>query len=165
MEQTPIASPLWDFALAAYAQPGVAQLCLDIQDRHGANVMLMLHLCHCARAGGLPESVADAALRMEPLERHLVSPLRHARRALSGAASALGSETLRAAARQLQRAELAAESLQCLRVDAPVGRGVDAAAARAVAEQALGEYFLLLGPASDWQRHCAASMAAAVFPG
>jgi uncharacterized protein (TIGR02444 family) len=158
------ASALWDFALAAYARPGVAPLCLELQDCHGANVMLMLHLCHCAASGIEPVDVRAERARMEPLEAHLVSPLRRARRALSAAASVLGSDGLRVAARQVQRAELAAEALQCLRVDAPSGAVFDAATARAAAALVLLAYFRLFGPEQPWQYTQAAALAAAVFP-
>ena len=158
------ASALWEFALAAYARPGVAPLCLDLQDCHGANVMLMLHLCHCASTGCVPEDVRTELARMEPLEAHLVSPLRRARRALSVAATALGSDALRAAARQVQRAEMAAEALQCLRVDVHSGSVVDTETARTAAGQLLLGYLRLLGPEQQWQHTQSAALATAVFP-
>ena len=33
---------LWDWTLRAYAQPGVPEACLDLQDRHGQNTSLLL---------------------------------------------------------------------------------------------------------------------------
>ena len=35
-------SGLWDWTLAAYAQPGVADACLRLQDQHGQNTSLLL---------------------------------------------------------------------------------------------------------------------------
>jgi uncharacterized protein (TIGR02444 family) len=158
------ASALWDFALAAYTRPGVALMCLDLQDRHGANVMLMLHLCHCASSGRVIGDVAAEQARMAPLEAHLVSPLRRARRVLSATAAALGSDALRDAGKRVQRAELAAEALQCRRVDVPAAAAVDPATARTVAARSLRAYFRLLGPDEPWQHTQAAALATAVFP-
>ena len=35
-------SGLWDWTLRAYAQPGAAEACLDLQDQHGQNTSLLL---------------------------------------------------------------------------------------------------------------------------
>ena len=64
----------WEFALARYARPGVAQCCVALQDEHGANVMLLLYCAWRAQGG---ECVRGAALRramarLEPLDGHLV---------------------------------------------------------------------------------------------
>ncbi len=155
---------LWDFALAAYGRPGVATLCLELQDLRGANVMLMMHLCHCAASGTQSPGIPEAAAAMAPLERHLVSPLRRARRVLAVAAEGLPSEGLKRTATRLLQAELAAERLQCLRVQIPAPGQCTAANARSIAERQLLFYFALLRPDGSWQRPAAASLAAAVFP-
>jgi uncharacterized protein (TIGR02444 family) len=41
----------WEFALARYARPGVAQCCVALQDEHGANVMLLLYCAWRAQGG------------------------------------------------------------------------------------------------------------------
>ena len=158
------ATALWDFALGAYARPGVAPLCLELQDRHGANVMLMLHLCHCATAGHEPGDPADVAAAMAPLEQHLVAPLRRARRVLSASADALGSEALRTSAKRVSQSELAAERLQCLRVEPVLARAACVVAPRGTAQRLLLAYFRYLGPHAQWQSPAAASLAEAVFP-
>jgi uncharacterized protein (TIGR02444 family) len=158
------ATALWDFALGAYARPGVSPLCLELQDRHGANVMLMLHLCHCATAGHEPGDPADVAAAMAPLEQHLVAPLRRARRVLSASADALGSEALRTSAKRVSQSELAAERLQCLRVEPVLARAACVVAPRGTAQRLLLAYFRYLGPHAQWQSPAAASLAEAVFP-
>ena len=35
-------TPFWDFSLAVYGRPGVAPACLALQQRHGADVNLLL---------------------------------------------------------------------------------------------------------------------------
>ena len=104
----------WEFACGRYARPGVAPCCVALQDEHGVNVMLLLYCCWRA-AGG--ERVRGAALhramaRVEPLDRHLLRPLRAARRTTRRAADALGSPALGAGADRLMQAELAAERCQ-----------------------------------------------------
>jgi len=155
---------LWDFALAVYGRPGVAPLCIALQDHHGANVMLIMHLCHCAAMGVDVVDVSEAAAAMAPLERHLVSPLRRARRVLAVAAEALPSEALTRAATRLLQAELSAERLQCRRVETPAPGKVPPDNLLSLAEQQLLAYFALLQPDGDWQHPAAASLAAAVFP-
>ena len=39
---SPQESPLWDWALKAYAAPGVQEACLQLQDGVGQNVPLLL---------------------------------------------------------------------------------------------------------------------------
>jgi len=42
---------LWDWAVAAYAAPGVAEACLHLQDAADQNVPLLLWAAWCARTG------------------------------------------------------------------------------------------------------------------
>ena len=49
----------WDFSLEAYARPGVAPACLDLQERHGADVNLLLFACWLSASG---RGALDAAL-------------------------------------------------------------------------------------------------------
>jgi uncharacterized protein (TIGR02444 family) len=42
---------LWDWAVAAYAAPGVAETCLHLQDAADQNVPLLLWAAWCARSG------------------------------------------------------------------------------------------------------------------
>ena len=35
----------WRFALGFYARPGVAPACLELQDRHGKDVLIALYCC------------------------------------------------------------------------------------------------------------------------
>ena len=130
----------WEFALARYARPGVAQCCVALQDEHGANVMLLLYCAWRAQGG---ECVRGAALRqamarLEPLDRHLVRPLRAARRAIRRAADALGSPALGVGADRLMQAELAAERRQAgLLADgaSPLRRRARARIRRAIARR------------------------------
>ncbi len=75
---------LWEFACRLYEAPGVRELCLELQDRHGVDVPLLLATCWLWRRG----VALDAARRAElgaacrPWQAEVVAPLRAARRAL-----------------------------------------------------------------------------------
>ena len=81
---------LWRFSLAVYAAPGVAPHCLDLQDKCGADVNVVLALAWAGASGRGTVVTADlAALDREvaPLRRAVVEPLRAARRWLKSAAA------------------------------------------------------------------------------
>lgn len=81
---------LWRFSLAVYAAPGVAPHCLDLQDKCGADVNVVLALAWAGASGRGTVMTADlAALDREvaPLRRAVVEPLRAARRWLKSAAA------------------------------------------------------------------------------
>lgn len=74
-------NPFWDFSLAAYERSGVAEACLDLQERYGIDVNLLLFSAwagHCGRSLGGNEMAgliaAAAAWQVE-----VVRPLRSVR--------------------------------------------------------------------------------------
>ena len=72
------AHPAWDFVTRLYGEPGVAAACLDLQERHGLDVTLMLFcLWH-----GEPLAPKMAALMAAAREwrEATVLPIRTARR-------------------------------------------------------------------------------------
>ncbi len=75
---------LWSFAQRFYAEPGVAEACLGLQDDAGADVCLVLRLLHLAmrRRSVAVAAVAamDAAAR--PWRESVIVPLRMVRRRL-----------------------------------------------------------------------------------
>jgi len=107
-------SRFWRFSVAFYRQPGVAQACLDLQDRCGVDVNLLLYLLHLAGDGWSLDGAAlgrlDAACA--PWRESVVRPLRGVRRALKtdlGALAVSDAQSLRA---DVKRIELEAERLQ-----------------------------------------------------
>lgn len=104
----------WQFANQVYEQPGVAAACLWLQDRHGADVMVVLF---CLWAGH--RAVLLSGDDLDRLRRHVgawrdgvIQPLRAARRWLKQQPYTElrdGAEALRAA---LKDSELRAEALQ-----------------------------------------------------
>lgn len=115
---SPLDNPLWQFSLAVYAADGVAGECLDLQDRYGVDVNLLLF---AAYAGAIEETtlerndIADAAAASSAWHTDIVRALRGARRALKPAAADNGnpfrsqSAELRA---RIKAAELDAERLE-----------------------------------------------------
>src|SRR5690606_9342164 len=77
-------SGLWDWALAAYAAPGVADECLHLQDVHDQNVPLLLWAAWCAETGRRPdENAVEAACDTARVwAEQAAAPLRTLRRAL-----------------------------------------------------------------------------------
>lgn len=105
-----MANPFWDFSLAAYGRPGVAEACLALQDRLGLDVNLLLFALWAGRCGRRLTAVELATLREAsgPWHREVVVPLRGVRRRLKGAADP-AHEALR---RRIKRDELEAERLE-----------------------------------------------------
>jgi uncharacterized protein (TIGR02444 family) len=158
----------WEFALGCYARPGVAPCCVALQDEHGANVMLLLYCAWRAQCGVCVRgaSLRRAMARLEPLDGHLVRPLRAARRATRRAADALGSPSLAAGADRLMKAELAAERCQArlLVAGAPSRPAAQVAGpARACAAQSLAACLVACGAPPAQARIEAARLAALVF--
>ena len=78
------ASAFWRFSLDFYARPGVAPACLALQDRHGADVNLVLFALWLGMRGHRLDAAAGA--RSARLARRwqspFVQPLRRVRRGL-----------------------------------------------------------------------------------
>ncbi len=90
-------SAFWDWAVAAYARPGVAEACLDLQHSHNQNVPLLLWAIW---QGGYLRNAVDTATQWEA---DVIGPLRYARRNLKRMG---GFDTLR---ERIKKDELDAE--------------------------------------------------------
>lgn len=100
----------WDFSLQQYARPGVAEVCLQLQDQHAVNVNLLLWCVWLERRGLVlnQERLGEAQQRIQAWDEHYVIPLRQLRRRMKtefGVEDA-DIEQLR---RQIKQAELLAE--------------------------------------------------------
>jgi uncharacterized protein (TIGR02444 family) len=103
-------NPLWSFSLVVYAEAGVQEECLVLQERHALDVNLLL-LCAYAGVRGVMLSehdVADAAAAVAGWHRHVVRPLRTARRALKG----IARDDAAALRTDVKAAELRAEQIE-----------------------------------------------------
>ena len=113
-------SELWDFAVRLYAEPGVGDACLALQDRCGVDVPLLLW------AAWLGDGADAATLRagnraVGPWRARAVRPLRALRRHLRQPVAGLEDRTREDWRGAVKRLELEAERL-ALGVLAGIGR-------------------------------------------
>lgn len=106
-------NPFWDFSLAVYHRPGVAEACLGLQDRRGLDVNMLLFCCWAGsvkrRLG--PQDMARAAAAVGAWQSDVIGPLRSVRRRLKGLAAAAGPDA--GALRQtVKDCELEAERIE-----------------------------------------------------
>ena len=108
--------PFWDYSLRLYARPGIAEICLRLQDRLGADVTLLMFGLWVAAGGGGALSVADwgrAIGSTQAWRDEVVRPLRAIRKNMKGGAwpgvAAAGAEALRT---RIKTLELEAEQAQ-----------------------------------------------------
>ncbi|KAA0010842.1 TIGR02444 family protein [Billgrantia pellis] len=115
------ADPLWDFALAFYARPGVETACLLLQDEAGIDVCELLWHCWLHRHGlRLVEAMPELAAIQRWQEQTTVT-LRSLRRRLKAeAARNAGVADVR---QQVKQAELAAERETLARLQRLAERG------------------------------------------
>ncbi len=99
------------FADALYARPGVAAACLDLQDRRGFDVALLLHACWLGvRARALaPDQAAALVSATVPWRYEVVRPLRRLRRRLKAGLAGMPREQSDPVRTEVKVAELAAE--------------------------------------------------------
>ncbi len=124
---------LWEFAVEAYARPGVEAALIELQDRHGQSVPFLLWA-----AGMRPttrQACEDAAEAAHSWEQAVIGPLRMARRALKSPlpGGVLRQPELRDQAKRLElkaeRALIDALSVIGAPGDGPVLRALALAAA------------------------------------
>ena len=107
-------SAFWRFSVEFYAQPGVPDACLTLQDRHGVDVNVLLFLLYLAYRGRSVEinDVRRIDQHVHAWREQVIKPLRTLRRNLKGGIAPVAveaSDTLRSA---IKREELHAERLQ-----------------------------------------------------
>ena len=165
--------PFWNFSLETYAAEGVAEACLDLQERRGCDVNVLLFCCWLG-ASGRPTLTADRLrailVASEAWQAEVVKPLRAVRRLLKDRPwpEAL-PETVEATRRRVADAELAAEHAEQLKLaslyapaadrDRPVEKRLRAAVGN------LGVYAVCLGVVPDAaDRKAVVALMRATFP-
>jgi uncharacterized protein (TIGR02444 family) len=114
----PSAADAWDYIVMVYSRPGVSDMCLDWQDRLGADAIIVLWLLWL----GSEKSCAlnEASLRTidqcaSEWRNATVLPIRLARRA-SGKLAKVGDQDAAKVYLRLKRIELTAERLSLKRI-------------------------------------------------
>ena len=170
--------PFWNFSLEVYGGDGTARACLELQERRGADVNVLLYCAWLGASGRgtvtvekLKAVIADIA----QWQTEIVRPARALRqkiRALGGATAGSGADfpnQVEAARRKAAEAELAAEHVEQLVLaahapfsgdrDKPVRERLRAAVGN------LGVYAVCLGVSpDDRDREAVTAILASAFP-
>ena len=107
----PDTASFWDWALTAYAAPGVQEACLSLQDTAGQNVPLLLWAAWTA-ATGRPideDAIEGACDCARAWDAAAVSPLRALRRTLKGVNPDIDNTARESLREAVKAVELAAE--------------------------------------------------------
>jgi uncharacterized protein (TIGR02444 family) len=110
-------NPFWDFSLGLYGRKGIPDLCIDLQDRLGADVNILLYCCWAAVCGApmLTESeVAALDALVRDWREDVVKPLRATRRAMKEMTAPGDTGHRERIRNQVKRSELDAERVQQL---------------------------------------------------
>jgi uncharacterized protein (TIGR02444 family) len=130
---------LWDWTLEAYAQAGVPEECLVLQDQHGQNTSLLLWAVWAETAEpALLARAADVARRWEALT---LAPIRAVRRALKPAFDGVADADRAGLREDVKAVELRAERVLMEALEAMTGKqgGAHALAALEAASKAWGK--------------------------
>ncbi len=103
---------LWQFALAYYQRPAVAELCLELQDQWGADVCLLLWCLWLERQDVRLDSerLQEVHARFQPWRQQVVEPLRQLRRQLKHNYGTADGD-IEALRQQVKQVELHSEKL------------------------------------------------------
>jgi uncharacterized protein (TIGR02444 family) len=159
--------PFWNFSLEIYAAEGVSQACLDLQERRGCDVNILLFCCWLGTSGRptlTAERLRGILAEIQPWQARIVKPLRDVRRLLKELSPASSDATRR----RVADAELAAEHAEQLKLvglysppadrDRPVEKRLRAAIGN------LGVYAVCLGVVpDDADRRAAAALLRGAF--
>ncbi|MBI4293192.1 MAG: TIGR02444 family protein [Betaproteobacteria bacterium] len=146
--------PFWLFSLRTYGKPGVEQACLRLQDRHGADVNLVLLCCWAAasgRAALATRTIRASIASTKHWQAEVIGPLRTARHSLKQGFEGVPPERTAELRKSIGRVELECEHAEQLllapHVDA-LPKVQDADPARS-AKIGIERYFGCLGARLD----------------
>lgn len=118
---------LWDWSVAAYGAPGVADACLTLQDHHEQNVPLLLWSAWVAATGRRPdeETIEAACDTARAWDGVVVAPLRAVRRTLKAPVPDIDDGPRQSVRDRVKALELEAERhlLEALEALAPAPDG------------------------------------------
>ena len=146
-------NPFWDFSIAVYRHPGIADACIALQEKLGIDVNVLLYFAWLGSAHGCTlgaDQIAAVVDYASGWHDGVVRPLRALRTAMKGdakGAPAAAAERLRA---QIKSAELNAERIEqeMLYAARPKVEGSSATSLEA-ARANIASYFQRLGVAAD----------------
>jgi uncharacterized protein (TIGR02444 family) len=111
--------PFWNFSLEVYSGEAVARSCIELQDRHGVDVNILLFCCWIGASGRgrlQAEELRRLTGKVGPWQRDIVMPLRAARRRLAAGENLpiAPEEAAAALRRRVADAEMEAEHVEQL---------------------------------------------------
>ena len=108
------AHPFWDYSLRFYADPETQAACLDLQDRLGADVNIVLYALYRASRGDQLDlgGLRQADQAVSAWRDDVVRPLRQVRRALKPHTHALSAADQSRVHDGIKKLELEAEQAQ-----------------------------------------------------
>lgn len=135
-------SPFWDFSLAFYGRPGIAEICLDLQDRSGADVNVVLFLLWQAqrRRRLSPVDIEKLMALISGWQQQVVRPLRGVRRFLKDPGPAWTAENVASLRQRVKAEELLAERLQQAAMETAFPNPGETDDVRAAAQASLENY-------------------------
>jgi uncharacterized protein (TIGR02444 family) len=146
------ASEFWDFSVKLYGAPGVAPACLDLQERHGADVNALMFCVWLAASGRGPleRSLLDEALAAAaPWHVEVVRALRAVRKRLKTAVGPVDQGMAQALRARIQMIEIDSEHIEQLTLAAhaaaPPAKAVDAETRADHAARHCAAYFRRIG--------------------
>jgi uncharacterized protein (TIGR02444 family) len=163
-------NPFWDFSLAVYRMPSVAEARLRLQDEAGVDVNLLLYFCWVAtvRDKALDDSEIRKAVEATDAWRdRVVRPLREIRRSMKGGVPGMAPESAEALRSEVKRIELQGERLQqdlLFRMAGPATQPFGGPVARRCADENIARYLKLMGVslAAPLARDCRAVVEAGI---
>jgi len=165
-------NPFWDFSIHVYAEEGVAEACLALQERQGADINVVLYCLWAAQqgCGRLTRSELREFLDRVAIWRdNVIIPLRTLRNRLKEGIGSIPVDHSEIVRSTVKRAELDAEHAEQLFLASSMPRrrnpNTQPEAAAMDAAENLAQYLSLLKTKSSAQeRSEVSSLLSAVFP-
>lgn len=150
------ADDFWEFSLAFYCREAVANACLSLQDRRGADVNLILAICWLARSGYTTSDAAIAAglAATGSWSDAVLRPLRAVRRRLGAEFPEVAANDRQSIKHGLLSVELEAERISQQKIVAALAEhmnGLSTESARGLAAIGLDLYLGRLVAEPDTQ--------------
>lgn len=113
------ASELWNYSTQTYRIPEIETACLNLQNRHHADVNILLYCCWCGDKG-FALSVDDMnrlIATTTPWQEYILRPLRNARRMMKQQVIAMPADIHEQSLRNMSEMEIHAEHMAQLALE------------------------------------------------
>ena len=107
-------SPFWQFSIKFYAEPGVADACIELQDKAQVDVNILFYLLWNATQGRAfnAADITEIERQIGPWRELAVIPIRNIRRALKSPPPVMEPAAAESLRTRIKAVELEAERLQ-----------------------------------------------------